>query len=161
MGCGTRMGKAQTPIGEILLRHVQNDPDLTKIYLRNIIQELIAGKKIGDDGAKELALILLEFPRIIEISLWDNNITKVGTIQLANSLKVNTTLKRLFIGKNEIELEGIDIMSKALETNNTLQLLDMGNVNQEDRKLFNEGCRMYTNFRNVAEECRAESTFSE
>ena len=43
-------------------------------------------------------------------------------------LKVNKVIKKLFIGKNNFSLVGIEAISKALESNSTLKVLEIGNL---------------------------------
>lgn len=55
--------------------------------------------------------------------LLDNEIGVEGLKAVAELLKTNATIETLFLGYNEINEEGADILKKALEQNKTLRYL--------------------------------------
>ena len=88
---------------------------------------------MGVNGAKYLFEALkinrsIEELQICFIDLASNKIGNEGTKFIASGLKLNTTLKHFSIADNEIDLKGIESIRDTLNSNNTLEYLDLSSI---------------------------------
>ncbi|CAF3039019.1 unnamed protein product [Rotaria sp. Silwood2] len=92
----------------------------------NTLQELfLDGNQILDIGVHYLSLIL-NCSTLISLSLSENGITDQGAEYLAESLKTNRTLRRLWLYHNQIGDHGIQMFADTLTRHNTsLEWLDL------------------------------------
>ncbi|XVN41634.1 MAG: hypothetical protein RCO49_03800 [Rickettsia endosymbiont of Argas persicus] len=89
--------------------------------LRNGATKLnLLNKKIGDTGAKELALILKDNPNITSIDLFCNEITESGAKELALMLKRNSTITLINLSDNNIGVAGVKELALMLKDNSTI-----------------------------------------
>jgi len=58
--------------------------------------------------------------------MFDNNLTLLASLDIATALQHNKTLRKLYLGKNDFELDGINNICKSLDINNTLEVIDFG-----------------------------------
>ena len=86
-----------------------------------------AFKGINDEHCEVIATCLKKKECKCE-ALWlnDNLITVKGAKQLADALKVNTTLTELYLNYNNIGDDGLEALLDALKTNKTLLKLELG-----------------------------------
>jgi len=84
-------------------------------------------KHIGDEGAKVLADALRTNTSLERLYLWNTGIGDDGAKALAAVLASNTHLKDISLGGNRIGDEGGKALAAALRTNTTLQLFYLGN----------------------------------
>lgn len=92
----------------------------------NILQELfLDGNSILDAGVYHLSLVLNN-SSLISLSLSECGITDVGAMYLAENLKTNQTLRRLWLYHNQIGDQGMQAFAEALTRyNTTLEWLDL------------------------------------
>ena len=77
--------------------------------------------RIGDDGAKALALAILHTDaRIESINLRDNRISDEGAVALAAALASNEHVRSLQLRGNDIGDRGVTALAGALHTNTVL-----------------------------------------
>ena len=92
----------------------------------NTLQELdLWNNKIGDNGAKFLANALKE-NNTLETIVLDNNYIGYGFVSIADSLLVNTGLRKLSLNHNEIEEEGGERVARNLQSNHSIKSLVLG-----------------------------------
>ena len=72
------------------------------------------------------------------LSLYNNNISDVGAMTLAEALRTNTTLTNLDLSFNIIHAKGAKALADALRTNTTLTALDVCNAGTSSPKCFIE-----------------------
>jgi len=65
----------------------------------------------------------------------ERGFTSDCAVALAAKLKTNTTMKRLYLPDNPLGGVGVAALANMLETNTTLQMLDIGSVFIDDEKL--------------------------
>ena len=96
-----------------------NNPQL------NMIKKLyLAGNKIGDEGAQCLATVLQSTKNLHTLDLtWNKMIGDAGAVALAKGLEMNTSLKKLGLGGNQIGNLGASHLADALRRNTTLNHL--------------------------------------
>ncbi|CAF1326334.1 unnamed protein product [Rotaria magnacalcarata] len=113
-------GNEITPQGAIMIgKSLENNITLSQLFLTDI--------QIGDVGAEVLARSLSNGANssLKELSLNNNGITDDGAEQLANMLKQNSSLIKVWIIKNCINDRGIQALARDVANNNTLQLLSL------------------------------------
>ncbi|CAF3315341.1 unnamed protein product [Rotaria socialis] len=113
-------GDEITPQGAITIgKSLENNITLSQLFLTDI--------QIGDVGAEALARSLANGANssLKELSLNNNGITDDGAEQLANMLKHNRSLIKVWIIKNCIKDRGIQSLARDVTNNNTLQLLSL------------------------------------
>ena len=84
----------------------------------------------GDDEAKELAQLLVEYPQVVggyENSTLIAQISNVGVVALAEALHHNTTLTWLDLSTCCSGDAGAEALAQALHHNSTLKVLDLSN----------------------------------
>ena len=85
----------------------------------------------GDDEAKELAQLLVEYPQVMggyENSTLIAQISNVGVVALAEALHHNTTLTWLDLSNTCCSGDaGAEALAQALHHNSTLKVLDLSN----------------------------------
>mmetsp|Transcript_7889 Transcript_7889/g.15665 ORF Transcript_7889/g.15665 Transcript_7889/m.15665 type:complete len:394 (-) Transcript_7889:45-1226(-) len=130
-----------------LVRELADNTTVTKIDLQNNF--------IGPVGAGLLARLLQQNKTIVELSLYNNclgqqgvevlaqalskpdcalqcldlgwnDIGAEGADSLAEILKTNRSIKRLYLQNNSIGTDGLKPLAAAVETNSTLEILDIG-----------------------------------
>lgn len=110
---------------------------VTTVGLRAIVQSLgedatleklnLSFNRINDDGAVYLAEMLLENKVLKELDFsWNQNVTPIGTQALCESIKTNSTLKRV----NLSNIFGMDssVMISLIRENHTLTHLSVNGV---------------------------------
>lgn len=130
-----------------LVRELADNTTVTKIDLQNNF--------IGPVGAGLLARLLQQNKTIVELSLYNNclgqqgvevlaqalskpdcalqcldlgwnDIGAEGADSLAEILKTNRSIKRLYLQNNSIGTDGLKPLAAAVETNSALEILDIG-----------------------------------
>jgi hypothetical protein len=125
MHCGLfAMSSAEEP--EWLTRVRANDLQLTALIL--------GWKRIGDDGARNLVVVLGANNTLMSINLGANNIGDDGARSLAAALERNTTLTSIELGSNNIGVRGQHALVSALEASN-FTLCELGGVEGVDHLL--------------------------
>ena len=98
------------------------------LHLRGSPDNLdLNNKHIGDEGAKVLADALRTNTSVERLYLWNTGIGDDGAKALAAVLASNASLKDISLGGNRIGDEGGKALAAALRTNTTLRLLYLGN----------------------------------
>ena len=64
-----------------------------------------------------------------KVYLQDNNIGVEGTVALAETLKTNTSLQEVYLQNNNIGEEGTVALAEALKTNTSLQIVRLKDDN--------------------------------
>ena len=85
----------------------------------------LAGKNVGDVGAKVLAQALHHNSTLESFRLSNNHISDAGAIALAGTLHYNSILKELQLCINRISDAGAVALARALHHNSTLEKLDL------------------------------------
>eukprot|EP00978_Attheya_sp_CCMP212_P040233 scaffold217499_cov49-Attheya_sp.AAC.4 len=90
-------------------------------YVRQLLQ--------NDPGLWELC-------RDDTLNLNWNQFDRVGAVAIASALKVNVSLKQLFLDGNDISIEGAVEIASALKTNSTLRILSLNwsNIGRQGSK---------------------------
>ena len=89
----------------------------------------------GDDEAKELAQLLVEYPQVMGQCRTNTRITQIsntGAAALAQALCQNSTLKGLDLSNNSISNAGTVALAQALCCNSTLEELHLSNNSSSD-----------------------------
>ena len=107
---------------EAVRRLRDNDAGLVKLELNGIDR-----KKIGNEGAGEIAKSLKGNSVLVALELGYNNITAVGARQIADAIKVNKVLTRLDLWCNFIRAKGARMMAEALKFTDVLASLFLSN----------------------------------
>ncbi len=76
---------------------------------------------MGADGARAIAESLRVNTTLRELYLWYNSVGADG----ARALRVNSTLQKLVLGSNDVGAAGARAIADALGVNSTLQKLDL------------------------------------
>ncbi len=77
---------------------------------------------------KELERLLKESKSILVCRLlnsYANNIGPKGSREIAQAIKVNSSLQKIFLGENKIGDEGAREIAHAIKVNSTLQMIDL------------------------------------
>ena len=69
---------------------------------------------------------------LLELNLYNTNISDAGATALAQALHHNSTLKRLYLSNNNISNVGATALAQALHHNSTLEMLHLSNKNISD-----------------------------
>lgn len=87
----------------------------------------LSDNEIGDDGARDLAMLLRDKPSIIHLDLNNNHIGDEGIQELARALSnPHATLQRLYLEKNgEIGESGVNQLIEMLKVNRSLERLSL------------------------------------
>ncbi|CAF1561785.1 unnamed protein product [Didymodactylos carnosus] len=91
-------------------------------------------KDLSAEGARAVANALKINRTLSRLYISNNNISNEGATSIADALKINETLTELYIGENNISNEGATSIADALKTNKTLTELYIGK-----NKVLNEG----------------------
>ena len=89
----------------------------------------------GDDEAKDLAQLLVEYPQVegrYEDEKMVSQIIDAGAVALAKALHHNSTLESLHLSTNSISDGGAVALAQALHHNSTLNWLDLTNNSISD-----------------------------
>ncbi|KJE97164.1 hypothetical protein CAOG_010088 [Capsaspora owczarzaki ATCC 30864] len=86
----------------------------------------LLNRQIGEVGARAIAETLKVNKTLKYLDLDNNLIGDAGAQSIAEALKVNTTLKALSLAKNQIGDVGANAIAEALKVNKTLTWLDLG-----------------------------------
>jgi len=129
------------PLSSILQRLTQNDPSLTELWLDNrdlsnlpetepifdalannsyVTKLSLIGCGIDDGLVASLSLALVENTSIVEVWLSDNFITSGGCEYLLGTLDTNQTIEFLDLDGNEIEPDLMDEIQVAISKNSGL-----------------------------------------
>ena len=79
----------------------------------------------GDNDAKYLAQLLVEFPQVESEQNKCTQISDAGAVAIAQALHHNSTLKRLDLSQNSISDAGAVAIAQALHYNSTLEWLNL------------------------------------
>ena len=115
------------------------DPQLVKHYTDRMKDKTsfdLSNENLGDKVAIVIAEALKINGTIAKLYLASNQIDAEGAKALAEALKINKTLTQLYLSYNQIDNEGAQAIAKALKDNKTLTTLFLG-VN----KIGNEGAQ--------------------
>ena len=93
---------------------------LAEILNQNSSTLKLAGKGLGDAGAKELAEVIKVNKTLKRIDLTYNQIGNAGAQALAEAIKGNKTLKRIDLTYNKISDAGALALAEAIQVNNTV-----------------------------------------
>ncbi|CAF4083866.1 unnamed protein product, partial [Adineta steineri] len=122
-----------------LIKHRTNESgDI--IATENLTVLDLTGYPIGEQGAQDLADVLLNDVTLNTLNLQETHIGDSGLEQLTYALQNNTTLTTLHIGNNEIGTVGTQYLAVALRNNLTLLALHLP-LNQ----IMNEALHYLTN----------------
>ena len=88
------------------------------------------GNQITDVGAIKIAKSLKYNTTLLSLDLSDNNIGDAGAIALAEFLVSNTTLEYFSLAQNQISDIGFELICKALKVNKTLLGLTIDHNNE-------------------------------
>lgn len=97
----------------------------------------LRGNRIGDSGAKQLAIMLKSNRVLTMLDLFDNKIKKAGAEDFGEALKVNKCLQSLGLGRNSINDEGVHLLCRALSN----YILSSEEV-QQRKKVVSEADRL-------------------
>jgi Ran GTPase-activating protein (RanGAP) involved in mRNA processing and transport len=99
---------------------------------------------IGDEGCKPLAEVLKVNKSIKNLFLGINNIGDIGAQFLSEALKINRTLTDLDLWSNNIGAKGAKSLSEALKINDTLAELNIwgNNIGDEGAKALAEAIKV-------------------
>ena len=107
---------------------------LSNTSLKHLILDENHG--IGSEGAKEIAAALCQNSTLETLSLKSCGISKKGAERFATTLSQNTTLRGLRLcGNVDIGDDGVELISRGLRENTSLQTLDLSSCGVGD-----EGC---------------------
>jgi len=107
----------------------ENTTSITRLNLQD--------NKIEDEGAFEIAEGLRTNKSITEVNLTNNIIADRGVIAIADTLaEDNNSITKLFLDNNLIIFSGIKELSKAIDNNDTLEVISCSN-NPKDESLIN------------------------
>jgi hypothetical protein len=132
----------------ISLKEKQKYPITTedKIALRKLFVEVYDGacRRCGVSENEKVRAALLESSTEVELNLRRDNIGDEGTKPLAEFLKVNMSVSKLFLGINDIGDEGAKPLAEALKVNKTLTELDLwvNNIGAEGAKALAEALKI-------------------
>ena len=96
----------------------------TTLYQHSTLQELDVSNNptIGDEGASYIAAMLKVNKVLQDVNLFDCSITDTGVRELSETLKINQTLRGLYLSNNYgITLLGAYYLSDMLLINTSLQ----------------------------------------
>jgi len=120
-----RAQRARIPIDDNvdpwLVGKFHKDDPIVKSYRMSAgkILEIIY-KRLGCDGAKEIATVLSENNTLTTINISYNNIGSDGAKDIATALSTNTNITNINMNYNKIGDAGAKQIATALSTNNTL-----------------------------------------
>jgi Ran GTPase-activating protein (RanGAP) involved in mRNA processing and transport len=93
----------------------EDDMEHGHCYLKRLSLEW---SQITDEGASHLAKCLEKNSKLTYLNIAHNKIGSQGAVQLANTFKINFTLKEVFFHDNNMDDEGAKAFSLALEQKN-------------------------------------------
>jgi hypothetical protein len=98
---------------------------------------VLSDNNVGDMGIHFLTNVLsLNNCSLWQLYLGSTGISDVGVEHLANMLKSNSILSHLFLNRNHISNQGIEVLTSILiHHNNTLQRIDL-----DENKLVSDAC---------------------
>ena len=111
---------------------LKNKPNITHLYLSNLVYKSLDNNKIGDDACIIIASILEAKSNIKELYIDNTEIGDKGAEAIAKALETNTSLEKLYLDKNLIKNAGAVAIAKALKVNKKLNELHLGTNNIED-----------------------------
>ncbi len=97
---------------------------------RNSLEGLgLFGNQLSDGGVQSLCTALLSHRNLVKtLGLGENGITDLGVGYLAEMLKTNRILTQLWLQKNEITDQGVQLLTSVIEMHSTnIQELDLSN----------------------------------
>ena len=100
----------------------------------------MSGNNIDDDGAKMIADSLKINHSLKALYLSSNNIGDDGAKIISDALKVNHSVESLILGSNMIGDDGVKAIADALGINHSLEKLDL-----RDNKIGDDGTKAITN----------------
>ncbi len=104
----------------------------------NIIHFLLGNNIIGSIGAKAIADFIADPTKLSNIQTWyiaGNNINSEGTALIATSLANDTHCKDLWLKRNPVGVNGAKALAKMLETNKSIETIDLDNT-----AILDDGC---------------------
>ena len=111
-------------------------PTTLAITIRNVLPTLVNLKtfnainnEISEEGADDIATLLLHNNRLQELYLGRNNLQTIGTIKVVNILRNVSNLTVFSIPNNNISEEAADDIATILSHNAKLQKLQLGGNN--------------------------------
>ena len=108
---------------------------LANVRNTSLIELIMRGCSVGDDGADHIGKMLLLNKSISSVDLGDNNIKDDGVKLLVEYLMSNTILKQLDLGHNDITSIGAGYLSKLF----TCNVCTVNDIRLNDNALEDEG----------------------
>lgn len=109
--------------------------------LTNLAHLDLGSNQLGDDGASSIAALLAVSSSLEYIDISHNNISSVGTAYLATAMMVNTSVSSWVLHSNPICADGAYLILAMLESNCTLQKLDISNCSIESTQALQDTFR--------------------
>lgn len=94
----------------------------------------LSNNLIKDESFKFLIRPIWEHKRLVHVNLLNNDLTDDSFCSLFKFLQMNTTIMSLYLGnnnlkgKNKLKNRGWEALSRMLENNSVLQILDLQNI---------------------------------
>jgi Ran GTPase-activating protein (RanGAP) involved in mRNA processing and transport len=120
-------------------RHIGSLVDSIR-HNENVRHFLIGNNIVGDAGASRISQLLSDektVPALQTMYLAGNCIGEDGVAHLADALRVNRTVKSLWLKRNPVHVDGVRHLASLLEENQTLEALDLVNTG-----LLDEGVKV-------------------
>jgi len=108
------------------VRNPQFDALMASIRAGNVEVADFTGLNLGDREAKEIAAVLRNNTKVLNVWVNENNIGPVGAWELASILQHNKVLTVLGCRSNKFGNEGVRVLARALANNTVLKTLFVG-----------------------------------